>query len=166
MDLEPRVGGEQGGARSWLASRYGRNLSIPMVSHLGPIVGTRTWGGLIGYSGNPQLVDGGLVIVPTFRIYGDDGTWFAEGHGVDPDIDVPEDVTALAEGRDPQIERGVQELLRTLKEHPVVAPDRPAPEDRSRPRGGGGSGGGVEGEARSRGGAAPKGPGAGSGRRE
>ena len=55
---------------------------------LGPLIGTRTWGGLIGISGAPPLVDGGTVSVPTFRMYDPKGTWFREGHGVDPDIEV------------------------------------------------------------------------------
>ena len=53
---------------------------------LGPLIGTRTWGGLIGISGAPSLVDGGGVTVPTFRMYDPKGEWFAEGHGVEPDI--------------------------------------------------------------------------------
>ena len=55
---------------------------------LGPLIGTRTWGGLIGITGAPALIDGGSVTVPTFRMYNPDGTWFKEGHGVDPDIEV------------------------------------------------------------------------------
>ena len=53
---------------------------------LGPLIGTRTWGGLIGISGAPALADGGNVTVPTFRMYDPKGAWFAEGHGVEPDI--------------------------------------------------------------------------------
>ena len=53
---------------------------------LGPVIGTRTWGGLIGISGVPPLVDGGSVTVPTFRMFSPQGQWFAEGHGVEPDI--------------------------------------------------------------------------------
>jgi tricorn protease len=101
---------------------------------VGPLIGTRTWGGLIGITSNPSLIDGGELMVPTFRFYESDGRWFAEGYGVDPDIEVLEDPTALAAGRDTQLERGVDELLRMLAETPVVAPAvRPAPEDRSRP---------------------------------
>ena len=61
---------------------------------LGPLIGTRTWGGLIGISGVPGLIDGGGITVPTFRMYNPDGTWFKEGHGVDPDIPVAEDLYA------------------------------------------------------------------------
>ena len=65
---------------------------------LGPLVGTRTWGGLIGISGAPPLVDGGNVTVPTFRMYDVRGQWFPEGHGVEPDIEVDEDPSQLARG--------------------------------------------------------------------
>ncbi|HEY2804848.1 MAG TPA: PDZ domain-containing protein [Gemmatimonadales bacterium] len=99
-------------------------------AHLGPLIGTRTWGGLIGISGNPPLVDGGNVTVPTFRQYDLQGHWFPEGHGVDPDILVVDDPTQLARGVDPQLERGIQEVMRLLAEHPFTPPTRPAPENR------------------------------------
>ena len=109
---------------------------------LGPLIGTRTWGGLIGMSGIPGLIDGGTVTVPTFRMYDPDGKWFAEGHGVDPDIPVPEDPTALARGAEPQLERAVQEVLRLIAETPSPIPPRPAYEVRTAPatRGTGGGG--------------------------
>ncbi|HEX6791447.1 MAG TPA: PDZ domain-containing protein [Candidatus Krumholzibacteria bacterium] len=97
---------------------------------LGPLVGMRTWGGLIGISGNPSLIDGGVVTVPTFRMYDPDGKWFREGHGVDPDIQVPEDYTQLAKGIDVQLERGIEEVMKQLKEQPSPYPKRPAPEKR------------------------------------
>jgi tricorn protease len=92
---------------------------------LGPLVGTRTWGGLIGISGVPALIDGGRVTVPTFRMYNPDGTWFKEGHGVDPDIEVDDDPTQLAKGIDPQLEAGIREVMKLLKEHPPVWPKQP-----------------------------------------
>ncbi len=91
---------------------------------LGPLIGTRTWGGLIGITGAPPLVDGGQVTVPTFRMYDVRGGWFAEGHGVDPDIRVDEDPTALARGNDPQLERAIEEVLRQLEGFPAE-PKRP-----------------------------------------
>jgi len=100
-------------------------------SRLGPLVGTRTWGGLIGISGVPGLIDGGGVTVPTFRQYGLDGRWFAEGHGVDPDVPVVDDPSQLARGTDPQLLRGVQEAMRLLQERPFVPPQRPAAENRT-----------------------------------
>ena len=105
---------------------------------LGPLIGSRTWGGLIGITGAPPLVDGGGVTVPTFRMFNPDGTWFAEGHGVDPDIDVPEDPTALAQGTDTQLERAVMEALRLLEITPPWEILRPPYERRTASPGGDG----------------------------
>ena len=96
---------------------------------LGPLIGTRTWGGLIGISGAPGLVDGGSVTVPTFRMYDPQGKWFAEGHGVEPDIRVDEDPTLLAKGTDPQLQRAIAEVMERVKQQPP-APPRPAYERR------------------------------------
>ena len=87
-------------------------------SGMGPLIGTRTWGGLIGISGAPALIDGGVVTVPTFRMYNTDGSWFKEGHGVDPDIEVLEDPTKLAKGIDTQLDKAVQWLLDALINSP------------------------------------------------
>jgi tricorn protease len=100
------------------------------LARLGPLVGMRTWGGLIGISGVPALIDGGNVTVPTFRQFQPDGTWFPEGHGVEPDVPVVDDPSQLARGVDPQLERGIQEALRLLQERPYAAPRVPAPEVR------------------------------------
>jgi tricorn protease len=97
---------------------------------LGPLIGTRTWGGLIGISGCPDLIDGGGITVPTFRMYNIDGTWFKEGHGVDPDIEVPEDLTPLAKGTDPQLERAIVEIKNLLKTKGYMPPKLPAYEKR------------------------------------
>src|SRR5260370_42573368 len=64
---------------------------------IGPLVGKRTWGGLVGMTGNPELMDGGYVTVPTIGFYSPDGTWEIENHGVDPDVEV---------GMDPKLSRG------------------------------------------------------------
>ncbi len=98
---------------------------------LGPLIGTTTWGGLIGISGAPSLVDGGGVTVPTFRMYSRQGRWFDEGEGVKPDIEVVEDPTQMARGTDPQLRRAVQEALKLLEEKPPVNPERPAYQNRS-----------------------------------
>jgi len=97
---------------------------------LGPLVGMRTWGGLIGISGSPDLIDGGGVTVPTFRMYNPDGTWFKEGHGVDPDVEVTEDYAALTKGTDNQLERGVQEVMKQIQAKGSPIPKRPAYEKR------------------------------------
>ena len=96
---------------------------------LGPLIGTRTWGGLIGISGAPSLADGGAVTVPTFRMFDPKGEWFAEGHGVEPDIPVEEDPAQLAKGTDPQLERAIQEVMKRIAAQPK-APARPAYEKR------------------------------------
>ncbi len=81
---------------------------------MGPIIGTRTWGGLIGISGAPSLIDGGNVTIPTFRMYDPSGEWFKEGHGVDPDIEVVEDFESLAKGTDAQLEAGIREVMKLI----------------------------------------------------
>lgn len=97
---------------------------------LGPLIGTRTWGGLIGISGTPQLIDGAGVTAPTFRMYNLDGTWFKEGHGVDPDIEVDENLGAFAHGEDVQLSRAIKEIKRLLIKQPFTPPQRPQPEKR------------------------------------
>ncbi|MEO8352831.1 MAG: PDZ domain-containing protein, partial [Chthoniobacteraceae bacterium] len=92
---------------------------------LGPVIGTRTWGGLIGMTGAPQLIDGGRVTVPTFGIYDREGHWIIEGHGVDPDIEVIDDPAAMSRGGDPQLERAVVEVLKSLDDKPRAVPKKP-----------------------------------------
>jgi tricorn protease len=98
---------------------------------LGPLIGTRTWGGLIGISGAPSLIDNGYVTVPTFRMYDPDGAWFKEGHGVDPDIEVIEDFEQLANGKDVQLEKGIEEVMRLMNSSSQFKkPATPKVEDR------------------------------------
>ncbi|HEY5912733.1 MAG TPA: PDZ domain-containing protein [Verrucomicrobiae bacterium] len=92
---------------------------------LGPLIGTRTWGGLIGITGGPTLVDGGGVTVPTFGIYSTKGEWIIEGHGVDPDITVVDDPSLMAKGGDPQLERAIDEVLQALKKNPPPEVKKP-----------------------------------------
>jgi tricorn protease len=98
---------------------------------VGPLVGTRTWGGLIGYTGVPEFVDNGAITVPTFRMFEPDGSWFPEGYGVDPDIEVKEDYTDLARGIDTQLEAAIAEVLKMLPEGKPGWPKRPAYEKRT-----------------------------------
>jgi tricorn protease len=93
---------------------------------LGPLIGKRSWGGVIGITNHGTLIDGGTVNVPEFGFAGVDGQWIIEGHGVDPDIVVENDPLSIIAGRDPQLERGVQEVLRLIQEHPRRLPTRPA----------------------------------------
>jgi tricorn protease len=93
---------------------------------LGPLIGTRTWGGLIGITGAPELIDNGRITMPTFRMYDPNGQWFKEGHGVDPDIKVVEDFQKLANGTDAQLEAAIVEVLRLLNSNEnFVKPKRP-----------------------------------------
>lgn len=98
---------------------------------LGPLIGARTWGGLIGISGAPRLIDNGYLSVPTFRMYDPDGEWFEEGHGVEPDIPVQEDPGELSKGTDVQLERAIEEVMQRLQENPPPDPERPPYEDRT-----------------------------------
>ncbi|WP_082938527.1 S41 family peptidase [Mitsuaria sp. 7] len=82
---------------------------------LGPLIGKRTWGGLIGISANPGLIDGGVLVVPFFRFFTPEGEWRIENEGVSPDIDVDLDPVAVNAGRDVQLEAGVASVLERLK---------------------------------------------------
>jgi len=98
---------------------------------LGPIIGTRTWGGLIGMTGAPALIDGGNVTVPTFSIYDTDGKWIIEGRGVEPDIAVEDDPAQMQNGADPQLDRAIEELQKALKASPPAGPSKPSYPNRS-----------------------------------
>ncbi len=81
---------------------------------LGPLIGERSWGGVVGITNHGSLMDGGTVFVPEFAYANAKGEWTVEGHGVDPDIVVDNDPRSVIEGHDPQLERGVAELLKKL----------------------------------------------------
>lgn len=97
---------------------------------LGKLIGMRTWGGLVGISGNPRLIDGGSVTAPTFAYYEKDGTWGIEGHGVDPDIEVIDDPSKMTTGGDPQLDAAIEHTLAELQRNPYTPPKRPAYPDR------------------------------------
>ncbi len=99
---------------------------------LGPLIGKRSWGGVIGITSHGPLIDGGGVNVPEFGYADAEGRWIVENHGVDPDIEVDNDPISLLQGRDPQLERGVQELLRALEGRRTGLPPRPAPPVKTR----------------------------------
>jgi tricorn protease len=82
---------------------------------LGKLIGSRTWGGLIGISANPPLIDGGRLTVPFFRMFTPEGQWRVENEGVAPDMDVPLDPIAVNEDRDPQLDAAIAEVLEELK---------------------------------------------------
>ena len=100
------------------------------ANKLGTVIGTRTWGGLVGISGNPALLDGGTISVPTFGFYETDGTWGVEVHGVDPDIEVIDDPALMTGGKDPQLAKAVEVLLQQLTERPYKPTPKPASPDR------------------------------------
>jgi tricorn protease len=93
---------------------------------LGPLVGKRSWGGVVGISGLGPMIDGGSVTVPLSGTNDVDGRWVIEGHGVDPDIVVENDPKSVIEGRDPQLERAVEELVRKMDAEPMRLPRKPA----------------------------------------
>jgi tricorn protease len=97
---------------------------------LGKLIGRRTWGGLVGISGNPGLIDGSGVTAPTFAYYENDGTWGIEGHGVDPDIDVIDDPALMLDGGDPQLDAAIKHIQGELKKNPYKPVKRPAYPDR------------------------------------
>jgi tricorn protease len=94
---------------------------------IGPLVGKRTWGGVVGITERGPLLDGGTVFVPEFGTADASGHWMIEGHGVDPDIVVEQDPVEVMKGHDPQLERGVEELMKLLPATPNGLPERPAP---------------------------------------
>lgn len=87
---------------------------------LGKTIGTRTWGGLIGISANPSMIDGGFHVVPFFRFYTPDGEWRIENEGVSPDIEVELDPIAVNKGIDVQLERAIEHTLQQLNANPPV----------------------------------------------
>ncbi len=93
---------------------------------LGPLVGMKTWGGLVGIGGYPNLIDGGSVTAPRWAFYGTNGTWEVENHGIAPDIEIDQDPKLMREGHDPQLEKAVAVALQELKQNPPVKLKRPS----------------------------------------
>ncbi len=101
-------------------------------ANLGPLVGKRTWGGLVGIYDYPRLLDGGMVTAPRVAFYTPKGEWDVENHGVAPDIEVELTPKAWREGHDPQLERAVQVVLDQLNRNPLPVAKRPAFPDYNR----------------------------------
>jgi tricorn protease len=93
---------------------------------LGPLVGKKTWGGLVGIGGYPELLDGGHVTAPRAAIYGLKGEWEVENVGVAPDIEVDLDPAAYRNGHDAQLDKAIEVVMQQLKEHPLPQYQRPA----------------------------------------
>ncbi len=155
---------------SYWAMRYGEDLKTPTASiqgpkvmiidetagsggdllpwmfrkfQLGPLVGQRTWGGLVGTLGFPVLMDGGAITAPNLAIWTAEDGWVVENEGVAPDIEVEQTPADVMAGRDPQLEKAIEVVLQALKAKPATDPQRPAyPVKGKTLRGTGGRGGG------------------------
>jgi tricorn protease len=108
--------GSGGDAMPWLFRQ--RNI--------GPLIGKRTWGGLVGIVGFPALIDGGTVTAPNLAFYNLKGEWDVENHGVAPDIEVEYDPALVRAGHDPQLEKAVQVVMTELEKHPAPQYRQPA----------------------------------------
>ena len=98
---------------------------------VGPLVGTRTWGGLVGTTGVPPTIDGGGITAPGLAFYDSNGRWSIENEGIAPDIEVENTAAEVIAGHDPQLERAVREALKLLEQNPVKRTPRPPPIDRA-----------------------------------
>ena len=108
--------GSGGDALPWMFKQLG----------IGPLIGTRTWGGLIGIGGYPPLMDGGAITAPRWGLFNPKtGEFDVENKGVAPDIEVDFDPALWRQGHDPQLEKAVSVTLANLKEHPVTPVRRP-----------------------------------------
>lgn len=100
---------------------------------IGPLIGKRTWGGLVGIGGTPSMIDGGMVTSPNFAFWNPNGTWDIENYGTAPDIEVEMDPALWRRGRDPQLERAVKEVLDAIAKNPMPKHTRPAWPDKRKP---------------------------------
>lgn len=98
---------------------------------LGPLVGTRTLGGLIGIGGNPGLIDGGFITAPSYAFWNSDGKWEIEGYGVDPDYKVDDLPANINDSPDPQLDKAIHVIKELLDKNPPRKPERPHYENRS-----------------------------------
>ena len=97
---------------------------------IGPLIGKRTWGGLVGHHGGVGLIDGGFISSPNLAFYNIEGHWAVENEGVPPDIEIEMTPALVIKGHDPQLERAVKEALKMLEKNPLKHTRRPAPIDR------------------------------------
>lgn len=106
------------------------------MKNIGPMIGTRTWGGLVGTWDTPRFIDGGRMVAPRGGFYDVDGEWAVEGEGVAPDIEVIQHPKETSKGNDPQLERAVEEALKLLKGNEFqLQPEPKAPVRWKRPDG-------------------------------
>jgi tricorn protease len=114
--ITDETAGSGGDLLPWMFRRF----------QLGTIVGTRTWGGLVGILGFPALMDGGSITAPNLAIWDAEKGWIVENEGVPPDIEVDQTPADVIAGRDPQLERAIQIAMEELKKSPPAQPKRPA----------------------------------------
>lgn len=146
-------------ALSWWAMRYGEDLKTPTASiqgpkallidetagsggdyfpwmfhklKIGPLIGQRTWGGLVGILGFPVLMDGGNITAPNLAIWTPEGGFIVENEGVPPDIAVEQTPRDVIAGHDPQLERAIAWVTEELRKNPPVTPKRPAYPDKTK----------------------------------
>jgi tricorn protease len=101
---------------------------------IGPLIGTKTWGGLVGTWDTPNFVDGGRMVAPRGGFYDVNGQWAVEGVGISPDVEIQQTPADVIKGRDPQLEKAVEEALELLKTQAVeMKPEPPAPVKYKRP---------------------------------
>jgi tricorn protease len=93
---------------------------------VGPLIGKKTWGGLVGRAGAPGLMDGGFVSAPSSAVWSPTGEWIAENVGVPPDIEVEHDPALVRKGKDPQLDRAIEVVMAELAKNPLPKPKRPA----------------------------------------
>jgi tricorn protease len=107
--------GSGGDAMPWYFRRSG----------VGKLVGKRTWGGVVGMVGFPDLMDGGIVTAPNAAVWNPNGQFDVENRGVSPDIEVELDPRAVRQGHDPQLEKAVQVVMEESEKNPMPTPKRP-----------------------------------------
>jgi tricorn protease len=94
---------------------------------LGPLIGKKSWGGVVGITSHGPVIDGGSVNVPEFGFLNTEGEWVIEGEGVEPDIEVENDPASVIAGEDPQLERAIEEVMKQIEADPPRFPERPEP---------------------------------------
>ncbi|MEQ9229185.1 MAG: S41 family peptidase, partial [Cyclobacteriaceae bacterium] len=103
---------------------------------LGPLIGTKTWGGLVGTWDTPLFIDGGRMVAPRGGFYDKNGNWAVEGEGIAPDIEVIQEPKAVMNGEDPQLNRAVKEAMKLLETNEFkMKSEPPAPIRWKRPDG-------------------------------
>jgi tricorn protease len=111
---------------------------LPYLFHkmeIGPLIGTKTWGGLVGTWDTPPFIDGGRMVAPRGGFFDVNGEWAVEGVGISPDIAVEQTPKDVIDGKDPQLERAVKETLRLLETQGVELKSEPkAPIRYARPQ--------------------------------